>query len=198
MNPKPVVLTGRVIRLEPLSETHIPGLAKVGLDASIWRYMLYGNVDTQQKIADFVQDLLARQSQGTDLPFAVVHLQDRAVIGSTRYLDIQRHNRGLEIGGTWYGLGYQRTAVNSEAKYLLLTHAFETLNAVRVQFKTDLDNLTSQKALERIGAVREGILRNHIIRPNGTLRSSVYYSILADEWLQVKARLELFLNRTQN
>ena len=160
MNIQPITLTGRHVRLEPLSEAHVPDLAAVGLDPEIWRYMLYGDIDSEAKLLGFVRDLLARQARGTDLPFAVVDQASGRAIGCTRYMDIRPHDRGLEIGGTWYGAAYRRTAVNTESKHLLLRHAFETLGCIRVQFKTDLRNEGSQRAIERLGAVKEGILRN--------------------------------------
>ena len=135
-------------------------------------------------------DLLNAQQRGTDLPFAVIHLVSQRAIGTTRYLHIDHRHRSLEIGGTWYGLEYQRTAANTESKLLLLQHAFETLNCIRVQFKTDLRNERSQRALERIGAVKEGVLRNHMIMADGTIRHSVFYSIIDNEWLVVKKLLE--------
>jgi RimJ/RimL family protein N-acetyltransferase len=190
MNVQPVTLLGKVVRLEPLSEAHVPDLAAVGLDESIWRHMLYGNIDSQEKMRAFVQDLLARQARGTDLPFAVVHLASEHAIGCTRYLYIRPEHRGLEIGGTWYGVAYQRTAVNTECKYLLLRHAFETLGCIRVQLKTDTRNVRSQRAIEHIGAVKEGVFRNHMIKLDGTVRDSVYYSIIDTEWPAVKADLE--------
>jgi RimJ/RimL family protein N-acetyltransferase len=152
--------------------------------------MVYGAVGGEAPMRAWVRELLSRQALGTDLPFAVVHLESGRAIGSTRYLDIQRQHRGLEIGGTWYGLAYQRTAVNTECKYLLLKHAFEGLGCIRVQLKTDLRNERSQRAIERIGAVREGVLRNHMLLPDGHFRHSVFYSIIASEWPAVKARLE--------
>jgi RimJ/RimL family protein N-acetyltransferase len=127
----------------------------------------------------------------------VISLESRKAIGCTRYLDIHPEHRNLEIGGTWYGAPYQGTGVNSEAKYLLLRHAFETLGCIRVQLKTDLRNLRSQRAIERIGAKREGLLREHMILPDGTIRSSVYYSILVSEWPEVKVRLEEMMVRGQ-
>lgn len=195
MDIRPVVLTGRVVRLEPLAEAHVPDLAAIGLEPSIWQHMLYGDVDSRDKMLGFVRDLLVRQARGTDLPFAVVHMPSACAIGCTRFMEIRAEHRGLEIGGTWYGLAYQRTVVNTESKYLLLQHAFEAWECIRVQFKTDLRNQRSQQALERIGAVREGVLRNHIIRPDGTVRDSVYYSILASEWPAVKVSLEQRLRR---
>lgn len=193
MQIEPVTLTGRMVRLEPLTEAHVPDLAAVGLEPSIWRHMRYGAMNTAADIAAFVRGLLADQARGTDLPFAVILAANGPAtgraIGCTRYMEIRRKDRGLEIGGTWYGLAYQRTGVNTECKYLLLRHAFEELGCIRVQLKTDILNERSQRAIERIGAVREGVLRNHMIRADGTYRDSVYYSIIASEWPAVKAHL---------
>jgi len=186
----PVTLTGNVVQLESLSEKHVPDLTVAAHDENIWRYMLYGYPDTQAKMRSWVQDILARQAAGTDLAFAVIHLASGRAIGATRYLEICPPHRGLEIGGTWYATEFQRTAVNTECKYLLLKHAFEVLGCIRVQFKTDARNEHSQRALERIGAVKEGILRQHMITPEGYLRDSVYYCILDREWEGVKTRLE--------
>lgn len=185
----PVILYGRIVRLEPLSEAHIPDLAVAGNADDIWEFMRYGKITDEERMSDLVHTLLERQAQGTDLPFAVIHLQAGRAIGMTRYMDIQLVNRGLEIGGTWYGVPYQRTGVNTECKYLLLQHAFETLEMIRIQFKADLRNERSQRAIERIGAIKEGILRNHIILPDDVIRSSVYYSILDFEWPSVKDHL---------
>jgi len=190
MDIHPIALMGRVVRLEPISEAHVSDLAVAGADESIWQYMVYGAVGGEAQMRAWVRELLSRQALGTDLPFAVVHLASGRAIGSTRYLDIQRQHRGLEIGGTWYGLAYQRTAVNTECKYLLLKHAFEGLDCLRVQLKTDLRNERSQKAIERIGAVREGVLRNHMLLPDGHVRHSVFYSIVDSEWPAVKTMLE--------
>lgn len=189
LNPQPVTLTGRTVRLEPLSLAHVPDLTAAGQDENIWRYMPYDTIRTEAQMRAWVEDLLHRQTLGGDLPFAVYHLADQRAVGATRYMDIQHAHRGLEIGGTWYGADYQRTAVNTESKYLLLTHAFETLGCIRVQLKTDLRNERSQAAIARLGAVREGVLRENILMPDGYHRSSVYFSILAHEWPDVKARL---------
>jgi N-acetyltransferase len=195
MGVKPVVLEGRHVRLEPMTEAHIPGLAGIGVGQTFWDFMLYGNMDTEEDMSDWVRDILARAEKGTDLPFAVIHLESGRVAGATRYLNIMPRDRGLEIGGTWYGTEFQRTAVNTECKYLLLKHAFETLKCIRVQLKTDLRNERSQRAIERIGAVKEGVLRNHMILPDGRIRHSVYYSILDSEWEGVKTRLEGMLEK---
>lgn len=189
LDVRPVTLTGRTVRLEPLSEEHVPDLARVGLDENIWRYMRYGSKHSEAGLRDWVLDLLRLQAAGTDVPFAVIYLESGRAVGSTRYMNIEHAHRGLEIGGTWYGLDYQGTKVNPECKYLLLEHAFETLGCIRVQLKTDARNLRSQRAIEALGAVKEGTLRNHMILPDGYVRDSVFYSILDEEWPQVKTRL---------
>jgi RimJ/RimL family protein N-acetyltransferase len=189
INIQPITLTGRLVRLVPLSEAHVPELAVAGNDPSIWRFMLYGLVDTEEKMRLWVQEILNRQARGTDLAFTVIYSESGRAIGATRYLDIHPEQRGVEIGGTWYAVSYQRTAVNTECKYLLLKHAFETWSCIRVQFKTDSRNERSQRALERLGATREGILRNHMILEDGSFRHSVFYSILDTEWPAVKERL---------
>jgi RimJ/RimL family protein N-acetyltransferase len=195
MKVLPVTLEGKVVRLEPLALAHVEDMTKVARDEHIWRYMLYGTIRSQADMRLWVEDMLERQKAGTDLPFAVIHLASGRVAGATRYLDIRPAHRSLEIGGTWYGTEFQHTAVNTECKYLLLTHAFETLGCIRVQFKADARNERSLRALERIGAVREGVLRNHMILADGSYRDSVYYSILDREWPGVKAGLEAKLAR---
>ena len=191
----PVILNGKYVRLEPMTEDHIPGLAEIGVGQTFWDFMLYGRMDSVEDMRNWVRDILSRAQNGTDLPFVAIHLASGKVAGATRYLNIMPKDRGLEIGGTWYGTEYQRTPVNTECKYLLLTHAFERLGCIRVQLKTDLRNVRSQNAIERIGAKREGILRNHMILPSGQFRDSVFYSILDSEWPEVKKRLEAILTR---
>ena len=195
MDNQPITLTGQVIRLEPLSEAHVADLAVAGQDEVIWQYMLYGNATTEAKMQKLVQKMLQLQAQGADLPFAVIHLASGRAIGMTRYAYMRPEHRGLEIGGTWYGVAYQRTAVNTECKYLMLRHAFEVWHCIRVQFTADGRNERSQKALERLGAVKEGRFRHHFILPDGFIRDSVYYSITDSEWPPIKARLEANLER---
>ncbi len=195
MEVKPVVLQGKYVRLEPMTEAHVPGLAEIGVGQPFWDFMLYGDMNSVDDMRKWVLDILSRSQRGTDLPFAVIHLASGRVAGATRYLNILLKDRGLEIGGTWYGLEFQRTPVNTDCKYLLLRHAFETLGCIRVQLKTDLRNERSQKAIERLGAVKEGVLRNHMILPDGRIRHSVFYSILDTEWPGVKKRLEGMLER---
>lgn len=188
----PVVLSGRIVRLEPMTEAHIPGLAGIGVGQDFWNFMLYGEMKTESDLRNWVLDILSRKG---DLPFVVIHLPSGRVAGATRYMNIMPGHRGLEIGGTWYGMEYQRTGVNTECKYLLLMHAFETLDVIRVQLKTDLRNVNSQQAIERIGGVKEGVLRNHMILPDGAIRHSVYYSILDSEWHGVKKQLEIMMEK---
>ena len=193
MKVDPVILTGRYVRLEPLSLAHAAQLVTVAQDEDIWRYMLYGTIYNEDQMRDWIQKLLDYQAQGTDMPFAVIHIKSGRAAGATRFMDIRPQHRGLEIGGTWYGREFQRTVVNTECKYLLLRHAFEVLGCIRVQLKTDLRNERSQRAIERIGAIKEGVLRNHMITPEGVFRHSVYYSIIDTEWSDVKLRLETLL-----
>lgn len=192
---QPVTLTGRYVRLEPMTEEHVTALAEIGVGQHFWDFMLYGNINTVDDMRNWVLDILTRAARGTDLPFVAVHLASGRVAGATRYLNMVPQDRGLEIGGTWYGPEFQRTVVNTECKYLLLRHAFETLGCIRVQLKTDLRNERSQRAIERLGAVKEGVLRNHMILPDGRYRHSVFYSILDTEWLEVKQRLETMMER---
>ena len=186
----PVTLQGNHVRLEPLNESHVSGLTEIGAGQDFWHFMLYGDMKTEADMRNWVIDIMNRGQKGTDLPFAVIHLESGRVAGATRYLNIAPHDRGLEVGGTWYGVDFQRTVVNTECKYLLFTHAFEVLKCIRLQIKTDSRNVRSQKAIERIGAKKEGVLRNHMILPDGYFRHSVFYSILDSEWPDVKKNLE--------
>jgi RimJ/RimL family protein N-acetyltransferase len=186
----PVTLTGKVVRLEPLSEAHIPALALAGREQSIWKYMLYADLTSEESMAAWVLDMLRSQQAGTDLPFAVIHLASGRAAGATRFLEMRPPHRSLEIGGTWYAPEFQRTRVNTECKYLMLKYAYEEMKCIRVQFKADVRNEQSIRAIERLGAVQEGVLRNHYILQDGTFRDSVYFSILDREWPEVKRRLE--------
>ena len=192
---EPVTLIGKHVRLEPMTEAHIPGLTQIGVGQTFWDFMLYGNMETEADMQNWVRDIIARGEKGTDLPFVAIHLGSGRVAGATRYLNIMPKDRGLEVGGTWYGTEFQRSPVNTECKYLLLKHAVEALGCIRVQLKTDLRNERSQKAIERIGAKKEGVLRNHMILPDGRFRHSVFYSILDTEWGEVKKRLEEMMGK---
>jgi N-acetyltransferase len=189
----PVTLTGHLVRLEPLSDVHIPGLTEAGKDENIWKFMLYGDLTQPENMAAWVREILSRQAAGTDLPFTVIHLPSGRVAGATRYMEMRPAHKGLEIGGTWYAPDFQRSGVNTECKYLLLKYAFEMLGCIRVQFKADACNERSIRAIERIGAVREGQLRNHMILPDGRIRDSAYFSILDKEWPDVRKELEVKL-----
>ena len=195
MDVKSVTLLGNHVRIEPMTEAHIPALAEIGVGQDFWHFMLYGDMKTEADMRNWVLNILSRKQ---DIPFVIVHLASGRMAGATRYLNIMPRDRGLEIGGTWYGLDFQRTAVNTECKYLLMKHAFETLGAIRVQLKTDSRNIRSQKAIERIGAVKEGVLRNHMILPDGTIRHSVFYSIVDSEWAVVKKRLEEMMEKYES
>jgi RimJ/RimL family protein N-acetyltransferase len=186
---EPVTLEGRFVRLEPLALAHHAALCAAGLDEAIWRYMPQ-TLRTPEDMRAFIEAALEAQAAGAALPFATVEKATARAIGSTRFFNIDHAHRRLEIGWTWLGLAWQRTAANTEAKSLMLTHAFETLGCIRVEFKTDSLNERSRAAILRLGAKEEGTFRNHMIMPDGRLRHSVYYSIIADEWPEVKARLE--------
>ena len=189
MKVTPVTLEGRHVRLEPLATAHLAGLAAVGLDEELWRW-IPTPVRTSEEMAAYIETALNEQESGVSLPFALVERDTGRAIGSTRYASIERTHHRMEIGWTWVARDWQRTAVNTEAKYLLLRHAFETLGCMRVELKTDSLNAQSRAAILRIGAREEGIFRNHMITASGRIRHSVYFSIIGSEWPAVKARLE--------
>lgn len=193
--PGPVVLSGTHVRLDPLTVEHVEGLCAVGLEPELWRWSTEP-VRSREEMRTYVERALAAQTAGTAVPF-VVRLVDGTVVGSTRYANIAVDHERLEIGWTWYGLPWQRTAVNTEAKLLLLRHAFETLGAYRVEFKTDALNARSRAAILRIGAVEEGTLRAHMRTAEGRRRDSVYFSILRNAWPAVRRRLEDRLRGTR-
>lgn len=191
----PVELVGTRLRLVPLTLDHAAALARAGRDPEIWRLLLAGPRTTPERMAVQISDLLSLQRAGSDLPFTIVRADNGTPIGMTRFLAIDRPNHAVEVGGTWLDSAYWRTPFNTEAKRLMLGYAFDTERARRVQLKTDLRNVRSQRAIERIGAVREGILREHLQLPDGFVRSSVMYSILASEWPTVRARLDELVRR---
>ena len=195
MEIKPVVLTGRIVRLEPLQLAHSEALLETGEEASTWAYMAENPTRSPQAMQAWIEKTLREQEAKTCVPFVIVEQQTGTILGSTRYMDISRADRRLEIGWTWLAATVRRTGVNTECKYLLLRHAFERLAAIRVQLKTDSRNLRSQRAIERIGASREGVLRNHMIMPDGYYRASVYYSIIEEEWPRVRVHLEELLHK---
>jgi RimJ/RimL family protein N-acetyltransferase len=194
VNPAPVVLQGQLVRLEPLERRHAADLLLAAADPDIWLYLPLPQPRSPAQIEELIAEARRDAAKGEQIPFAVVDRTRGRAIGSTRYLEIRPADRALEIGWTWYAKEAQRTAVNTECKFLLLRHAFEALGALRMQFKTDRRNLRSQRAIERIGAVKEGVFRKQRIMPDGYVRDTVYYSILDAEWPAVKARLREFLS----
>jgi RimJ/RimL family protein N-acetyltransferase len=191
---EPVVLEGQHVRLEPLSFDHLADLARVAFDEEIWRWTSERALSADELRA-YVERAMAAARTGTALPFATVASPAGRAVGSTRFANFDASNRRVEIGWTWLGRDWQRTAVNTEAKSLMLAHAFEKLGCVRVELRTDVKNERSRAAIRRIGAVEEGVLRKHAITSTGRVRDDVYYSILDDEWPEVKARLEERLAR---
>ena len=193
----PVMLEGAYVRLEPLTSVHLAGLAQVGLDEELWRW-IPTPVRTQEEMAAYIEAALGEQERGESLPFAIADKTTGRAIGSTRYGNIDRTHHRVEIGWTWLAREWQRTAMNTEAKYLLLRHAFETLGCIRVELKTDSLNARSRAAILRIGAREEGIFRNHMITASGRIRHTVYFSIIDSEWPAAKARLEAILSSHQH
>ena len=189
-----VTLTGRVVRLEPLGLEHLDELAEIGLDPSLWRWISWP-VRTKDDLRGYIEEALRDREAGRAMPFATVELSSGRPIGSTRFGNIDLFNKRVEIGWTWVGPAWQRSAVNTEAKLLMLEHAFERLGCNRVEFKTDSLNTQSRNALLGIGAVEEGTLRDHMVTESGRLRHSVYFSIIAPEWPAVRRRLEERLER---
>ncbi len=191
-NLEPVTLEGAFVRLEPLSAAHFDALSRVAYEPSIWTWTL-SHAGTPGALHAYIDQALAARAAGKQLPFATVERATGAVVGSTRFDDIESAHRRLEIGYTWLHPRWQRTAVNTEAKYLMLKYAFETLGCIRVQLKTDSLNEKSRNAILRLGARQEGMIRNHYILPNGRIRHSLLFSVLDTEWDGVKANLEVKL-----
>ena len=187
-----LTLTGKRAKLVPMAASHYEGLYAASRDPNIWTYLtmrMQGPADMER----LVREAFEARKQGSEVPFVIIDQETDRIVGSTRYLEITPTHRALEIGWTWLSPDVWRTRINTECKYLLLRYSFEVLQAVRVQLKTDMRNLRSQQAIERLGAVREGVLRHHRILPDGYRRDTVYFSILEAEWPAVKARLEGFL-----
>ena len=191
---RPIVLEGDFVRMEPMTLEHHAGLTAVGLDPEIWRFTLVV-VQTPEEMRGYMDAALELQRGGTTLPFVTIERSSGQIVGSTRFGNYDSANRRIEIGWTWIAPRWQRTAINTEAKYLMLSHAFEKLHCVRVELKTDVLNTRSRKAMLRIGAKEEGVLRKHSLVWDGRYRDSIYYSILDDEWATVKQELEKMLIR---
>jgi RimJ/RimL family protein N-acetyltransferase len=195
MDLSPVTLAGRHARLEPLGEQHLAALLRRGADAQIWRWMPTLRANPRESVQVWFDRAIAGVGRGEVVAWAVVEIATGEAVGGTTYLDIAPADKRLEIGSTWLAPAVWRTAINTECKFLLLRHAFETLGCNRVQLKTDRRNERSQAAIARLGAVREGVLRAQMVMPDGWIRDTVMFSILAPEWPAVKARLEQLLNR---
>jgi RimJ/RimL family protein N-acetyltransferase len=194
MHVAPIILEGNHVRLEPLSLDHLDALTEVALDPELWKFTTV-NIRNGDEMRAYVEEALKLQAAGTVMAFATRDKKSNKIVGSTRFADIQVAHCTMEIGWTWIATAYQRTAVNTEAKYLMLRHAFEQMNARRVMLKTDETNLKSRAAIARIGAKQEGILRNHMLVWDGRNRNSVIFSIIAEEWPEAKLNLEAKLAR---
>ena len=184
----PVTLEGAHVRLEPLTRAHLDALAEVGLDPDLWIWTA-STVRTRDDLAAYVETALAGQADGTALPFATVDRASGRVVGSTRFGNYVAAHRRVEIGWTFVAPPWQRTAVNTEAKLLMMAHAFDTLGLTRVEWKTDALNARSRAAILRLGAIEEGTLRSHMVVRDGRLRDTVYFSVTAPEWPAVRDRL---------
>jgi RimJ/RimL family protein N-acetyltransferase len=192
MNLEPTTLEGRVVRLEPLGLHHLDALCAVGLEPALWAFTTM-QITTPEQMRAYVQTALDEQRAGTALPFATVDRAGGTVVGTTRFANAVHEHARVEIGWTWIAPRWQRTGVNTEAKLLMLRHAFEVLRVRRVELKTSALNLRSRAAMLRIGATEEGTLRKHMINADGSARNSVYFSITDDDWVAVRPRLEAML-----
>ena len=189
MEIRPITLEGKRVRMEPLDfERHFNGLFEIGLHPDLWKWTL-GVCSTRAEFRAYLEEGLRQQAEGSALIFATVGMDSGKVLGCTRFGNIEPRHKRAEIGWTWVGVQYQRSHVNTEAKYLMLKHAFETWGCKRVELKTNVLNKKSRDAMVRIGCKEEGILRKHAINDNGTSRDTIYFSIIDDEWPAVKERL---------
>ncbi len=187
-----IVLENEVVVLKPLEQEDKQGILKAGSYPEIWSHTP-STIENMEDVNNFVENALATKYAQTEFPFVIVDKKSGQIIGSTRFMDIDEKHKRLEIGTTWMTPAFWRTAINTNCKYLLLQYCFEVLNLQRVQIKTDHENLHSQKAIERIGATKEGVLRNHMIRKDGSTRHTVMYSITLQEWPEVKKHLRKLL-----
>jgi RimJ/RimL family protein N-acetyltransferase len=190
---EPVTLTGTKIVLEPLALEHKDGLIEAVKDGELWK-LWFTFISPPEKMEEYITKALNNREQAGEMPFVVREKESDKIIGSTRFMNVDNHNHRAEIGSTWYANSYQRTAVNTECKYLLLSHAFEKLDAIAVEFRTHWHNHKSRAAIARLGAKQDGVLRNHIKSPDGVYRDTVVFSIINLEWLAVKQSLEFKLN----
>ncbi|QED46115.1 GNAT family N-acetyltransferase [Cytobacillus dafuensis] len=189
-----IKLKNEIVCLKVMDESDIDEIFEASKDQSIWQHATQ-NITTKEDVIHYVQKALMAKEQGIEIPFVIINQKTNQIIGSTRLMDIHLEHKRLEIGSTWLHPNYWRTAINTNCKYLLLRYCFENINLQRVQLKTDHANLRSQKAIERIGAIKEGILRNHMIRQDGTVRHTVMYSITKEQWPEVKEHLEHLISK---
>ncbi|OAS85364.1 MULTISPECIES: GNAT family N-acetyltransferase [Metabacillus] len=196
MNVSIEELTGEYVRIVPMERSHIQGLYEIGNDKTIWTH-LPKTIQTLNDMESFVEEALDKKEVGIEFPFVILLRENNKIIGTTRFLEISNINKSLEIGWTWLTPSVWGTTINTECKYLLLNYCFETLKTIRVQFKTDEQNIRSQRAIERIGGVKEGVLRNHMIKKDGTFRNSVFYSVIESEWTSIKHKLDITLHSSK-
>jgi len=197
MKIEPVILEGDFVRLEPLALTHLDQLCEVGLDEELWRW-IPTQITNREEMKNYIETALDEQNRGISLPFATIEKSTNKAIGSTRFGNIVVKDKRAEIGWTWIAKDWQRSYVNTEAKLLMLTHAFENWKCNRVEFKTDALNEKSRNAIMRLGAKQEGIFRQHVVCQSGRLRDSVYFSILDSEWSEIKKNLRAKLSFDKN
>ena len=195
--PQPVTLQSQRVNLEPLDQRHCDDLVEAIKDGTLWT-LWYTSVPPPEGMQTEIERRLALQAAGTMLPFAVIDNTSGRAVGMTTYMNVDAKNRHVEIGSTWYRKSVQRTALNTQCKLMLLTHAFETLDCIAVEFRTHAFNHQSRRAIERLGAKLDGVLRSHQIASNGTLRDTYVYSIIASEWPTVKAHLVWQTGRPHN
>jgi N-acetyltransferase len=187
--PYPTQLEDEIVLLRPLAANDLASLLAQSQEDEMWQYFRTGSLRAPERMKAWIEEALQAREKGIDYPFVTVDRQSGQIAGSTRFRLIDAANRSVEIGGTWLGASFRRTGLNRHAKYLMLRYAFEQMGMIRVQFRTDLRNLRSQRAIEQLGAVREGVLRKDFIYADGYQRSSVFYSITEDEWPALKLRL---------
>ena len=194
MNVSPVTLVGKRVQLEPMTLEHLPAMMALVAEADLWRWIPWP-MKTESDLRGFMQAVLAQQAAGTAMPWVTRELATDRIVGCTRFSDIQKDHKTLELGGTVLLRDCQGTGLNVEAKYLQLRHAFETMGAMRVALKTHHENLRSQSAMRAMGAKEEGTFRNHMLMPDGSVRHSVWFSVIREEWPQTKAHLEARMAR---